>query len=288
MTRRKPPLPKGSRAVMASRIEPQESADLFPTPPWATRALCEVVLPRLGIPRHRRSVWEPACGQGHMAEVLCEYFRSVTAMDIDDHGYRGTPTVSTGDFLTVEPRREYHWIITNPPFGGKTLPFVLRALDLATQGVAIFVSSRWYCEGVERYEKLFKPKPPTLFASFTERVNLCRDRWDPDGSTATSYCWLVWVKDASGKLEPEMKPFKIPHGQRKALTRPDDRARFAAWTIELWPEALKIFHDTSRKNAVKRVARLLNLSPGCARSLVKYGLKMEREAQGETQLEAAE
>jgi hypothetical protein len=38
-----------SYAVMAQRIEAQDSLDDFPTPPWATRALIEHVL--LGVAR---------------------------------------------------------------------------------------------------------------------------------------------------------------------------------------------------------------------------------------------
>lgn len=35
-----------SHAVMAQRIEAKDSPDDFPTPPWATRALCEYILDR--------------------------------------------------------------------------------------------------------------------------------------------------------------------------------------------------------------------------------------------------
>ena len=55
-----------SHAVMAQRSEPRDSLDDFPTPPWATRALCEKLIGA----RHDlagMSVWEPACGQGYMA-----------------------------------------------------------------------------------------------------------------------------------------------------------------------------------------------------------------------------
>lgn len=34
-----------STAVMARRVEPADSLDFFPTPPWATRAFCEHVMP---------------------------------------------------------------------------------------------------------------------------------------------------------------------------------------------------------------------------------------------------
>jgi hypothetical protein len=62
-----------SYAVMAQRIEAQDSLDDFPTPPWATRALIEHVLG--GKKRVKSQVClEPACGSGHMAKVLSEYF----------------------------------------------------------------------------------------------------------------------------------------------------------------------------------------------------------------------
>jgi len=62
-------IPKGHTAVMAARNEPPESADYFPTPPWATRALFRHVLPAIGVDEIR-TAWEPACGEGHMAKVL--------------------------------------------------------------------------------------------------------------------------------------------------------------------------------------------------------------------------
>lgn len=44
MTAQSGHIPRGSSAVMARRIEPPDSLDWFPTPPWATRALLELVL----------------------------------------------------------------------------------------------------------------------------------------------------------------------------------------------------------------------------------------------------
>lgn len=228
----KKPIPiNGARSVMATRKEKHNSLDDFPTPPWATRALCDVVLPHCVGLDSDWLIWEPACGEGHMAQVLADYFSDVAASDIADWGYG-----HVGDFLKAAvDSGPFDWIITNPPFRGKgkgqpcqdrALEFTLRALDLARIGVAMFVRTQWAVEGVTRYERLFRDNPPTLFAPFTERVNLCKGRWDPDGSTATAYCWLVWVKGR----EP-LPPFYIPPGQRKVLTRPDDRARFAAWSL---------------------------------------------------------
>ncbi|EJW12751.1 hypothetical protein A33M_1721 [Rhodovulum sp. PH10] len=212
-------LPRGARAVMAARIEPDDSLDFFPTPPWATRALMEVVLPHLGV-RQVRQVWEPACGEGHIAEVLREYVPDVVATDIRDYGYRST---GVADFLAdIVPGADDGWIVTNPPFGSRTIPFVLRALDFVPRGgVAMFLRSQWAVEGIERWERVFRDRCPTLCAYFVERVPLCKGRWDPDGSTATAYCWLVWVAGGS-----PLPPLWIPPGQCATRTRPDDAEHF--------------------------------------------------------------
>jgi hypothetical protein len=76
----------GGRSTMAARIEPADSLDFFPTPPFGTRALVERVLPHVGVNLTRaNTIWESACGEGHMSEVLAEY-ATVIASDI--HGYR--------------------------------------------------------------------------------------------------------------------------------------------------------------------------------------------------------
>jgi hypothetical protein len=214
----------GARSIMGSRQEPDDSLDYFPTPPWATRALIEYAfgaLPECTM----NSVWEPACGEGHIAEVLREFCSDVLATDIHPYGYSDRDPCN---FLSpaADRHRGREWIISNPPFEDKALPFVTTALDRAKVGVAMFFRSQWAVEGIERYETIFRRRPPTLCAFFTERVNLCKGRWDPDGSTATAYCWLIWVKDAYPRA-----PFWIPPGCRKALERPSDREVFTAQPV---------------------------------------------------------
>lgn len=210
-------IPAGHSAVMASRREPPDSLDFFPTPPWATRALLRHVLPRVLNGYHIASAWDPACGEGHMAEVFAEDIAIVKASDVFDYGRGHT----VADFLdpgtAMTPRPDL--IGFNPPFK-VALPFVRRALDLTGCAVAALVRTAWI-EGVERYGELFRDHPPTLFAPFVERVPMTKGRWDPDASTATSYAWFVWVEGAS-----PLAPFWIPPGCRQALTRPDDRRRF--------------------------------------------------------------
>jgi hypothetical protein len=216
----------GARAMMGSRVEPADSLDFLPTPPWATRALMERVFPHLGIERmtlSKYSIQEPACGEGHMSEVLREYSDQVYATDIHDYG--GYPDDVLDFLLGPEVVPYSDLIISNPPFGDKAEKFTLRAFELARVGVAMFVPLRWL-ETIGRYQRLFLDRPPTLISFFVERVNLCKGRWEPDGSTATAYIWLVWIKE----WLPQ-PPFWIPPTCREQLSRSDDVERFTAHPV---------------------------------------------------------
>lgn len=205
-----------SPAVAAQRAEPADSLDFFPTPPWATRAFVEhVALPYLGA-RMCDTVLEPACGEGHMAEPLAETFVSVAASDIHPYGYGAVL-----DFLLDAPAGfdPADWIITNPPFNRGT-EFAWTALGMARRGVALLVRTQWLHTD-ERYQ-LFSRRPPSLIAYSVERIPMHRGRWEPDGDTMTDYCWVCWSRDLAPRA-----PFWIPPGQRKALSRRDDAARFA-------------------------------------------------------------
>lgn len=216
-------MPGGGAAVAHNRVEPGTSADFFPTPPWATRALVEHVLKHLRRDGQCKfqTAWEPACGHGHMAEPLGEYFKKVYASDLHPYGY-GDAGV---DFLTTK-LDGFDWIITNPPFDDVTEKFVLRALELDVTGVAMFVRLQWL-ETTGRYERIFSKTPPSQVAIFSERVPIHKGRWDPEGDTLTAYIWLLWIKGM-----PPQPPFWIPPGCSKALTRPDDVARFTQVPVQ--------------------------------------------------------
>lgn len=178
-----------THAVMAQRIEAKDSPDDFPTPPWATRALVEHILDN---PQAltKKSCLEPACGAGHMARVLKEYFGEVMHSDAYDYGYG-----PVRDFLTYPfEMNSADWVITNPPFR-LSEEFVVRALKVAREGVAILARTV-FIESVGRYRNLFLQTPPTKFAQFTERVPMVKGRLDGKAVTATSYAWLVWEKES--------------------------------------------------------------------------------------------
>jgi len=176
-----------SHAVMAQRTEARDSADDFPTPPWATRALIEHVLEGKSQIANLRCL-EPACGAGHMAKVLKTYFGEVICSDAYDYGYG-----AICDFLaTPYEQGEFDWVITNPPFR-LAEEFVLRSMRIARSGVAILARTV-FLESVGRYEAIYSTCPPTKFAQFVERVPMVKGRLDIRATTATGYAWFVWEK----------------------------------------------------------------------------------------------
>lgn len=184
-----------SHAVMAQRSEPNDSLDDFPTPPWATRALCEhVIAPLTGVPVEMLKTWrawEPACNRGHMVAPLAEYFKIVMASDVHDYGF-GVVRDFLFPGLPVPGGEAFDWVITNPPFR-LAEQFVQRGLEVATRGVAMLTRSV-FIESAGRWNSLFRQTPPAAMAQFVERVPMLKGRLERDASTATSYCWLVWLK----------------------------------------------------------------------------------------------
>lgn len=179
-----------SSAVMQQRSEAHDSLDDFPTPPWATRALCEWL----------RKGWcpepedwaamtcrEPAANRGHMVRPLREYFSLVDASDVHDYG-AGFPQ---RDYLFPGQLTSVDWTITNPPFR-LAEQFIARALATSRHGVAVIVRTA-FLEGIARHANLFSKTPPSYVLQFTERVVMHRGRLAPEGASATAYCWLVWL-----------------------------------------------------------------------------------------------
>lgn len=217
-----------SSAVMEQRAHrAPDSLDYFPTAPWATRALCEF-LQLQGMDLGQLSVWEPACGEMHMARPLFEYFGHVRASDVfrysDDHGIC--------DFLTDgRTRSRMDVIATNPPFVHAE-QFLDIALGRARRAVAMLVRSAWL-EGGGRYREIFAPdqRPPSYVLQFAERVVMLEGRLIQTGapdpfnldeagkprkaSSATSYSWCIWLADS-------------PPGQLRVTWNHDTRHRWIA------------------------------------------------------------
>lgn len=115
----------------------------------------------------------------------------------------------------------------NTKFSGKLAGYVnnqnnRRIVRIAVDGKGHnFLSYRTsFLEGVGRYENLFSKNQPSIVAQFSERVPMVKGRLTATGSTATSYCWLVWIKGAGSTKLVWIPPC------RKKLERHEDYAAY--------------------------------------------------------------
>jgi len=168
-----------------SEFERQED-DYYATEPKAMELLLEQ--------EDFENVWECACGEGHLAEVLKEKGILSKATDLIDRGY-GT---SNYDFLNNFSDWGNGDIITNPPYK-YAQEFVEQSLRLIDDGrkVAMFLKIQ-FMEGQKRRE-MFKKYPPKIIYVSSSRLNCARNgEFDKFKSSAVAYCWYVWEKGFTG------------------------------------------------------------------------------------------
>lgn len=181
--------------------EPGDDVDFFPTQPWAGRAGVEIVRQ---LDPAARTVWEPACGPGHLVHAMADRFETVVASDAylyDGNVVHDFLGASSPPFGTVD------WIVTNPPFSNLQ-GFIRTAYGQARRGVGLLMPSR-VLEGVLRHDLLYRECPLTVVAPFSERVPMHKGAYDPSRSTAAFYSWFFWLKPA---LKPQRFMARMPDG----------------------------------------------------------------------------
>jgi hypothetical protein len=148
--------------------------DYYPTPPEVTHALMRF----LDLPDHFE-VWEPACGEGYMSDVIANYCKCV-ATDITD----GI------DFL--ETQHNCDAIITNPPFA-LSEKFILHALSSANIVAMLLKSQYWHAK---KRHGLFIDTKPSWVLPLTWRPDfLFNTRKDGVKASPTmEVAWTVWIK----------------------------------------------------------------------------------------------
>lgn len=163
----------------------REENDYYATEPKATKLLLEQE-------SFSSRIWEPACGEGHIAEVLKSHGYDVVSTDLIDRGY-GQGGI---DFLEYEQDGLMDCdIVTNPPYKyGKE--FVEKALQLIAPGhkVAMFLKIQ-FLEGKAR-RALFDHYPPQTVYVSSGRLK-CAMNGDFERyakSTAICYAWFVWCR----------------------------------------------------------------------------------------------
>jgi hypothetical protein len=160
--------------------------DFFPTPKWATYALIDNE-------KISGDVWECACGDGSMSQVLEETGQKVFSSDLYERGY-GQSGV---DFLTAQRRTNN--IITNPPYNCAE-GFVKTGTSLARNKFALLLRLA-FLEGANRARTIFSQVPPSRVWVFSERITFYPAGAERKGSGTTAYAWFVWDKNAPGQTE---------------------------------------------------------------------------------------
>jgi len=165
----------GNTLANRSAID-RSKTEFYPTPKEVTVALLKYLnLPKGSI------IWEPACGEGHMAEVMGDMGYKVLASDLNDLGYGDTGV----NYIGSSPML-CDWIITNPPFK-ESIGFINQSIKCNKPFALLLKSQYWHSKSRIDIFKTFKPKAVLPLT------------WRPDflfgkkGGSPTMECiWTVW------------------------------------------------------------------------------------------------
>ena len=173
-----------------SKTAIREPNDYYATDPRALKEL-------LKYETFNNNIWECACGEGNLSNVLKEHGYNVYSTDLIDRGYQDEII----DFLQSD-NKWFGDIITNPPFK-YTTEFVLKSLDSVEIGakVAMFLKLN-YLSGQKRYKEIYSKYPPYRVYVFSGRY-ACSKNNTPEGYKhgAMDYAWLIWEKGKIGPTE---------------------------------------------------------------------------------------
>jgi len=164
----------------------RSSLDFYATPPETTEALFRVE-------SFEGDIWECACGDGAMSQVIEKYNKCYSSDIRNDNSIYGDGGI---DFLLAGEEFITNNIITNPPYSLASA-FVRQGLRLSTKKLALFLRLN-FLEGQGRYS-MFKNTPLKTVHVFCKRQTL-----HPPGIVVRTggiiaYAWFVWDKEYSGR-----------------------------------------------------------------------------------------
>ena len=166
----------------------REEHDFYATFPEAIDRLFEVE-------KFPDTIWESACGMGHLSKRMIELGKKVYSTDLINRGYG----IGGVDFLKAT-ENPYGAIITNPPYK-IALEFIEKALEISDEGtkVAMFLKLT-FLEG-KRRKSFFQTNPPIRVHVFSSRASVAKDgdfTAIPNNGNAIAYAWFVWEKGYKG------------------------------------------------------------------------------------------
>ena len=165
----------------------RQRQDYYATEPKATELL-------LNVEKFNTNIWECACGEGHIAEVLVKHGYNVRATDLVDRGYG-----EIKDFLFWNNEDWKGDIITNPPYA-MAQEFIEKALEIIPKNnkVAMFLKLQ-FLEGKKR-KMLYRNSPPKVIYVSSSRLLCARNaEFDKTDGSAVAYAWFIWQKGYKGE-----------------------------------------------------------------------------------------
>ena len=175
----------GSSVLRGETSEEREKNDFYATEPWGVELF-------LSCHEMNQNLWEPACGQGHISEVLLKHGKIVKSTDLIDRGYGNRL-----DFLIATEKWDGD-IITNPPFRHAE-SFIEKGLSLLQEGnqLMLFLKIQ-FLETKSRYD-LFNKYPLKYVYVHSSRIGTAKDAdFDKYHAKAMCYAWFVWEKGFAG------------------------------------------------------------------------------------------
>ena len=150
--------------------------EFYPTPPEAVRAL-------LSVETFEGSIWEPACGEGAIANVLTDAGHKVVSTDLVKYGFG----IAGVDFLKeLRPRAKH--IVTIPPYGsGLADAFIEKSLAFMTEtGGTVAMLLNMSSLAHRRRTAWWKQKPPARLYAIDDIVCWPSHTTDPHPTTSPS------------------------------------------------------------------------------------------------------
>lgn len=180
------------------RIADLEGPDFYPTPKWATHALIDNE-------NFSGDIWECACGDGAMSDVLEHTGNQVVSTDLFDRGYG-----ETGIDFRIADRKTAN-IVTNPPFHSAEA-FVHSGIRNARDKFALLLRLA-FLEGGRRQKTIFSVSNPSRVWVFSERITFYPKGAVKKGGGTTAYAWFVWDSSHTGPTELNWFPpgYKAKH-----------------------------------------------------------------------------
>ena len=179
-----------ANGISRTKNNEREKHDFYATDPHSVNLFLErikkdnIILPK--------TIYKPACGQGHISEELKRHGYNVVSSDLYDYGY-GKSGI---DFLKSDDKADC--FLTNPPYKF-ALEFVNKSIEnLNPNGISIMYLKIQFLEGKSRNLLLKKYPPKYVYVNSSRQTCAKNGDFKNFNSKLLCYAWYMWYKDFYG------------------------------------------------------------------------------------------